>query len=526
MTPCCDALPPLTPHPAAKPALRRAWPLTLAALLLGLAACASAPTPPAVATADLPSRWAEAPIRAAPGAYALEAAWWGRFNDPVLTGLVERALRANTQVVSAQAALRQARALRDVTAASLQPAVGGSGSARRGSAGGQSTGNLFQTGLDASWELDLFGANRSALASGDATAQASAASLAQVQVSIAAEVALAYIALRGAQAQQGIARANLASQQETLQITEWRLQAGLVTVLDVEQARSAALQTNALLPALASRVGQTRHALAVLTGQPPAALAVTLATTLANMRAADPMADPASGSPSQPPAGRATLPYAAAGLALAIPADTLRQRADVQAAEWRVAAAAAQVDQANAARAPNFKLGGTLGLNALTLGALSSGAAVVGSVLASVSLPVWDGGAGLAQVRAQQAALDQTKSAYRATVLTALQEVEDALLALANDQARLLSLQAAAEAASNAAVLARQRYSSGLVDFQTVLQTQRSQLSTQDSVASASTDLGSDQVRLYKALGGGWQATPGSAAGAAPALATLQIPIP
>jgi len=480
--------------------------------------CASVPTSPAVATLDLPSRWAAGPTTTEPGAYALEAAWWDRFNDPVLTGLVDQALRANTTIVSARAALRQARALRDVTAASLLPAVGGSGSARRGAAGGHSTGNLFQTGLDASWELDLFGANRSALASGDATAQASAASLAQVQVSIAAEVALGYIALRGAQVQLAIARANLASQQETLQITEWRLQAGLVTALDVEQARTAALQTSAQLPALATRIGQTRHALAVLTGQPPAALAATLADPPTALTAPEPLTGLATGPTHRQPAP----PHAAAGLALAIPADTLRQRADVRAAEWQVAAAAAQVDQANAARAPNFKLGGNLGLSAVTLGALGSGAAVVGTLLASVSLPVFDGGAGLAQVRAGQAALDQAQSAYRATVLTALREVEDALLALANAQTRLLGLQRAAEAAGNAALLARQRYSSGLVDFQAVLDTQRAQLSTQDSVASASADLGSDQVRLYKALGGGWQAEPRTAS----ALPTSRTPTP
>ena len=142
-----------------------------------------------------------------------------------------------------QAALRQARALRDVAAAALVPTVGSSASAQRSTAGGKSTGNSFQAGLDASWELDIFGANRSALAASEATAQASAASLGDVQVSIAAEVALDYIALRGAQARLAIASDNLASQQETLQITQWRLQAGLVTSLEAEQARAAAEQT-------------------------------------------------------------------------------------------------------------------------------------------------------------------------------------------------------------------------------------------------------------------------------------------
>lgn len=150
---------------------------------------------------------------------------------------------------------------------------------------------------------------------------------------------------------------------------------------------------------------------------------------------------------------------------MAIPAETLRQRADVRLAEWQVSAAASRVNQADAARLPNFKLGGSLGLGAATLGGLGNSAALIGSLLASVSAPLFDAGAGRAQVLAQQAALDQQISAYRATVLGALQEVEDALVALAGDAERQRRLQAAADAASTAALLARQRYSSGLVTF-------------------------------------------------------------
>ena len=225
---------------------------------------------------------------------------------------------------------------------------------------------------------------------------------------------------------------------------------------------------------------QTANALAVLTGQPPATLQTVLAATSPAPRAAD-------------------------GLALTIPAETQRQRADVRAAEWQVSAAGSRVSQADAARLPNFKLGGSLGLGAATRGGLGNSAALIGSLLASVNAPLFDDGAGRAQVQAQQAALDQQVATYRATVLGALQEVEDALVALAGAAERQRRLQAAADAASTAALLARQRYSSGLVDFQTVLETQRTQLSTQDSLASSGADLASDHVRLYKALGGGWQ---------------------
>lgn len=449
-------------------------------LLLGLYGCTSvAPQHTAPRPFDVPVAWSIANVFTTTGTSSL-AQWWSRFNDPLLTSLVAKALQFNTSVKSAQAALQQARALRDVSAAALWPAVGASASVGRSKAGHNTAVNAFATGLDASWELDIFGVNRSALNASEAIARASAASLGDVQVSIAAEVALDYIALRSAQTRLAIASDNLVSQQETLQITRWRLQAGLVSSLEVEQARAAAEQTSALIPTLQTSIDQTCHALAVLTGQPPATL-LTVLTAVSPMR------------------------QVSDDLALSIPAETLRQRPDVRAAEHQVTAAQARLSQADATRLPNFALSGSLGLNAATIGSLTGSGAVVSTLLAGVSLPVFDGGALRAQVRVQQAALDQAHLAYEATVLAALTDVEDALVALRGDRERLLSLQQASEAASNAALMARQRYGSGLVDFQTVLDTQRSQLTTQDSVAIASADVSSDHVRLYKVLGGGWR---------------------
>jgi NodT family efflux transporter outer membrane factor (OMF) lipoprotein len=393
---------------------------------------------------------------------------------------VQQAVQAHTSIALAQAALQQARAARDVAAAALAPTLSGSASAQR-ARNNNNTGNSFSVGLDAGWELDLFGARRSGVDAGDATVRASQASLGDAQVSIAAETALSYITLRSSQARLAIATRNLASQRETLQITRWRQQAGLVSALETEQALAAVEQTSGQLPSLQTAIDQTRHALAVLTGQAPA-------TPLPLLQASAP------------------IPVPATGLALAVPAETLRQRADIRAAEYQIAAALAQVAQADAARLPSFRLGGSLGLNALTLGSLTNGASLAAAVLASVSLPIFDGGAALAQVRAQQAALDQARVRYRAAVLLALQDVEDALVALQGDTARLQNLQAAATAAGNAAELARQRYSSGLVDFQTVLETQRTELSTQDNVAIGIAAVSTDHVRLYKALGGGWVA--------------------
>ena len=478
----------MPPAPCLTPARRVAAPAVAAALaplLLALGACAALAPPPAAPVAvEVPAAWSTATAPAAASATAL-ARWWSRFDDPLLAQLVSQALQANTNVTSAQAALRQARALRDVTAAGLLPTLGSSASAQRSRSNG-SSGNNFRAALDASWEPDIFGGNRSALDASEATARAREAALGDVQVSTAAEVALAYIALRGTQARLAIARDNLAGQQETLQLTQWRVQAGLLSSLEGEQARAAAEQTRAQLPALQSSIEQTAHALAVLTGRPPAAL-------LAQLSEARPVPQPVG------------------DLVLSIPAETLRQRPDVRAAEHQVTAAVARVAEADAARLPSFRLSGNLGLSALTLGALSSGAAVASGILASVSLPLFDGGAARAQVLAQQAALAGANVAYQAAVLTALKDVEGALVALRGDRERLVRLQDAADAAANAALLARQRYSSGLVDFQTVLETQRTQRNAQDGVVAASADLSADHVRLYTALGGGWSADSGDA---------------
>jgi outer membrane protein, multidrug efflux system len=492
----------------------RCWPCRLrlcvghVLVLMTVCGCASlAPAVPPPWAVAVPSDWSAAGAAGA-GASNINgdalAAWWQRFDDTQLTDLVSRALSSNTGVNSAQAALRQAQALRNVAASALRPTLGATASAQRGTAGGDSTGNRFQAAVDAQWVPDLFGARRGGLDASDAVAAASAASLGDTQVQVAAEVALNYILLRSVQARWAIANDNLASQRDTLQITDWRQQAGLVTALEVDQARAAAAQTQALLPALQISIQQTAHALAVLVGQPPAALLVELRATTS------PASTPTPTTQQAPTPAQATsavlndIPETRGDLVLSIPAETLRQRADVRAAEFQVAAALARVGQAQAQRWPSFAIGGSIGLNAVSLAALTNGALVLSSVLASVSLPVFDGGAARAQVRAQEAALEQAQQVYRAAVLGALKDVENALVALNNDRLRLASLRVAADAAANAALLARQRFSSGLVDFQTVLETQRNQLATQDSVVNARADVGRDQVRLFTALGGGW----------------------
>lgn len=481
--------------------------LAMACMLAGCAAFDRvSPTRPLTQPLTLPPAWSDAQSSASAGnASTPLALWWQRFDDALMVSLIDDALNANTSVRSARAALAQSRATADLQSAALWPTLGGSASAqrsRRGAGGDNaSTSSLYTAGFDASWEPDVFGTLRAGVSAADADVVASAASLGDVQVSLAAEVALNYLQLRALQWRLAIAVQNLQSQEDTLQITQWRVQAGLLTELETEQARAATAQTRAQIPLLQSAATQTEHSLAVLTRRAPATLHDRLAAV------------------------RPALPAPPADLVLAFPADTLRQRPDVRAAQARVSAAADRVTQAEAARLPNFQLVGSLGLSAVSLATLTNGSSVLASVLASASASLLDGGAGRARVRIQQETLEGAAASYDAAVLAALKEVEDSLVALRQDRARLQSLAVAETSARNAAQLAGMRYRSGLIDFQVVLETQRTALTTQDAVAASSADVNADHVRLYKALGGGWEpsesgdgdrATPASGTAAEP----------
>ncbi len=471
---------PTTPLPAALRAIASA--IVCAALLAGCAAVGPDYQSPKT---ELPPAWSQAEA-AAPSA-PLDADWWHRFDDPLLTRLVERALAANTDLRSARARLRVARASSAQAESLLWPSVGAYGSATRSSSGGQDAVSSYGLGFDASWEIDLFGGLKRGAEAADADAQASAATLAGTQVSLAAEVARDYVQLRAYQLRIAITQANLDNQTQTLQITEWRAQAGLVGQIDVEQARANREQTRAQLPALQDAATQTTHALAVLLNVAPGTLAPELA---------------AAAAPSIPSA--ATQPLAG------IPAELLRRRPDIVAAERGLAAATARIGEAEAARYPSFKLGGTLGLQGAVLSALTGSGAATQLVAASLAMPIFDAGRLRQQVVIRTAEQEQALAAYEAALFGALRDVENARASLANGGTRAEALALAVQAARNAALLANFRYRSGLVDFQTVLDTERSVRTLEDSQASTQADNVIAMIQLYKALGGGWSAdTPG-----------------
>lgn len=476
-------------------------------LLLAAALAAGCAAPPRREAASplqppLAERWQRAPadVAAAPADAQALAAWWRGIDDPLLATLVDEALAANLDLKSAQAALARARALRDASAAGASPQVGSNASASRNRSNERNSTSL-SLGLDASWEPDVFGAIGAGIAAADAQAEASAMNLAATRIAVAGEVALAYLQWHGTRRQIRVAEDNLALQAESQQVAEWRSGAGLATVLDVEQARSSAEQTRSRIPTLRSTLQQTEHRLALLLGQPPTALTERL-------------------SRIGMPATAAALPTLPALPAVGLPADLLRRRPDIRAAEASATAALATLAQREAERLPRFSISGRLGLQALTLAALGQPGALVAGLTAAVQWPVIDGGAGRAQVAAQQAALDSARFAYRSAVLVAQQDVENTLAAIVAGRDQVASLERAAAAATEAASLARLRYQSGTIDFTPLLDAQRSALSADDALASARTELALNQVRLYKALGGGWDAAAGTPAAATASTAT------
>ena len=453
---------------------------------IGLAGCSAVGPDYAAPLVALPAQWARLDQRVEPVSSARPpgdlAQWWRSFDDPLLTALVDEALRTSPDIRTSQARLRAARARRAVAGADRFPALSASGSARRSDSSGRtatgSTQDLFSVGFDASWELDVFGGVRRGVEAATADFESARAELANTRVSLAAEVALTYVEVRALQTRLGIARANLVSQSETLQLTDWRVQAGLVSSQDAEQARSNREQTRAQIPSLETSLAEAGHRLDILLGQAPGTLDARLA----------------SGG---------DLPPLPVHVAVGIPADTLRQRPDVRAAERTLAGETARLGVAEAARFPSFTLSGSIGLEALTLGGLRDSGAV-SSLLAGVTAPIFDAGRLRAQVDIQDAVREQALVSYERAVLAALQEVENALVALARSRERSEALANAVNAARSAAALARQRYSAGLIDFQSVLDTERSVLALEDSLASSRADGVLALIRLYKALGGGW----------------------
>jgi len=413
---------------------------------------------------------------AAPATTENLARWWERFDDPLLTRLIDEASAGNLDLAQAGSRLIQARESLVQARAGLVPQVGASAGAGRDFGPGDDR-SSFSVGADAAWEIDLFGRIRRGIEAAGADAQGVYFDREALRVAIAAEVATNYVQARLAQERLALARDTLAIADDNLQIARWRVEAGLASSLDSEQARAARAQTAASIPNIENAFTSATYRLAVLTGRAPGALTAELA-------AARP------------------IPQGPDEVATGIPADTLRQRPDVRAAERSLAAQTARIGVAEAQLYPALRLSGNIGTSAFSLGGLFS--AITGGIFSGLSQTLFDGGRLRSQLRSQQAATEGSLAAYRQSVLTALEEVENALIALRAARERQVQFAIALEAAGNTAILARTQYRSGLTDFQQLLEAERSLLSARDGMADSRGDEALALVQLYRALGGGW----------------------
>ena len=443
-------------------------------LALAAAGCATPNPPPANAGIAVPERWAEsdsAPLTSDVAAY------WTQLGDPLLTQLVEQALANNLDLAQSAARLEQARAQLVSARAGYFPQVSASAGASKdvGDFAQKKVG--FNAGLDASWEADLFGQISGNVAASRADLAAAGYSLADLQRVIAGQVALTTIQARATALQLAIARDTLKYQDDNLQIARWRVQAGLVSSLDVEQARTQRAQTAATIPALESSLAATSNAISTLVGETPGRVRNLLEQTVP--------------FPTPPALAR-----------LNAPADIVRRRPDVRQAEATLASDTARIGVARAQLFPLLQLTGTIGTS--DLGPLNLFDAVTGSVTGTLTQLLFDGGRARSQVRSARAQAEASLAGWRKTILTALEEVESAIAARRAADARLTDYLEAADAANNAAILARSEYQAGLTDFQTLLTSEAQLLSARNAVISAEADRAAAFVRLTQALGGGW----------------------
>ncbi|HZL37024.1 MAG TPA: efflux transporter outer membrane subunit, partial [Tepidisphaeraceae bacterium] len=426
--------------------------------------------------------------------------WWTTFHDPELNSLIERAVRSNLTVEAATERIIEARASLGVTTAGFFPGVslnssysrnfsaqGGSVVTTSGNGVGTTTGgstvtktigprphDLWQAGLDATWELDIFGGIRRGIESAAANLQAAVEDRRDVLVTLLGEVATDYILLRGYQQEIVISGKNLAVQDRNSSLARQKKNLGTATDLDIAQADALVASTNADIATLKSLEQQTTYSLSVLLALQPTALDQELSS-------------------------RELIPLPPPVVPIGLPSDLLRRRPDIRRAERQLAAATAQIGVATADLFPHFAMNGTLTLQGSRYEALSNWGTRFWSFGPSFSWPVFDAGRIWANIHVQNAVQAQALTLYKQTVLTALQDVQNALVAYAREQERRTALYDAVKANQRAVELATKRYNQGLTDYLNVIDAERSLFSSQDALVQSNRAVGTDLVALYKA---------------------------
>jgi len=470
-----------------------AHPRRAAALfLIALAGCTVGPDHVAPSS-EAPGDWPEPLGAGLSGAAdpAELATWWSAFEDDALDRLIARALEGSLDIREAAARVREARALRGVAHAETLPEVDVRAGASVERYSENSSGNFsggdeeefYDAGFDASWELDVFGGLRRSVEAADATLQSEIETARQVRVTLVAEVARNYTELRSFQERLALARDNVRIQEETVEVSRSRVESGVAGELELAQANAQYESSRSQLPVLARGVRESAYRLDVLLGRRPG----TLIAELSDAKA---------------------IPVTPDLVAVGLPAELVRRRPDIRAAERELAAATARIGVATADLYPRFTLNGAFGFESDNFGDLfDSGSRAWSLGPAEVRWPIFDAGRVRNAIRVEEARQELAVVAYERSVLEAYEEVANALLGYARLREQRESLQRAVDASANSVELANELWTRGLTDFLNVLQTQEDLFQLEDRLATLEADVTLNTITLYKALGGGWDAT-------------------
>ena len=431
--------------------------------------------------------------------------WWSVFKDPVLDRLVDEAQRQNLDLQTAALRIEEARAQRGTAVAQGRPSVSGMGvggrqrssengftSALGGGASASSDpaaaaaakpspySDLFQVGFDATWELDLWGKARRGVEAADANIVSAEQARGNARISLTAEVARTYLALRGAQRQRVIVMADIADQRQLLALTESRTRNGFAAKADSVQQQAQLSSSESQLPPIDQNIAQGMNRLALLLALPPGALADRLGPV--------PQADVAL--PPEVPVG--------------LPGDLLRRRPDILKSEADLHAATAKIGQAKAQLFPSITLGGVGGLQSIHADSLTDWASRFWIGGAQISIPIFEGGKLKAQIRTADAQMKEAALTWRSTVLGAYHEADNALEAYADEQRHAAALGRQLADARRADELMRSRQRSGFVSMIEVLDAQRNVHQAEQQALQSNVAASTNLVALYKALGGDW----------------------
>lgn len=438
----------------------------------------------------LPASWLqqadEVPTRAVHEDEVMLSNWWTIFNDPQLTALIAEAIESNLDILKAEARIRQAMASRRYAIGGFGPSIDADASYRRNRipespAGdrGSSESGTYQAGFDAGWELDIFGRQRRAVEVAEADLQAAEENRRDILVSLTAEVAANYITLGLLQERLGITSRTLETQKQTVSLSRELFDVGFASRLDVVRGESQAAATSAQLPKIEEAAQQSIYNLSLLLGKEPGALLPALLKSKISI--------------DDPP----SIPFG-------VPSDLLRRRPDIRRAEAELHASTARIGIAVADLFPRLTLSGSLGLQADDFSSTFNWANRFWSYGPSISWRVFETGRTLSNIEIQKALQEEQVIGYRQTVLKALQEVEQSLIALSKEREHNSALQSAVASSQEAVELATLLYRQGQTDFLPVLDAQRSLYALEDSLAQSTGTVLLNLVSLYKTLGGGW----------------------